>query len=56
MGGSCPALIIKLGWKGNAVANTPAYYHMATIRAVKSFEVQGQYSQHLFFFVTYECT
>jgi hypothetical protein len=32
---------IRLGWKRMAVANALAYYHMATIVAVKSFIVQA---------------
>ncbi len=32
---------IRLGWKGKAEGNTPAYYHTATIVAVESFIEQA---------------
>jgi hypothetical protein len=37
------------------VDNTLAYYDTATITDVKHFIVQGWYSQHFIFFVTYKC-
>jgi hypothetical protein len=39
-----------------AMANTLAYYDVATILAVKNFIVLVPYSQHFIFFVAYELT
>ena len=45
---------IRLVRKRMEVANTIAYNDTATITAIKSFIVQGPYSQHFIFIKTYE--
>ncbi len=45
---------IKRGWNQITLANTLGYYDTATIVAAKTITMQGLYSQHFIFTVTYE--
>jgi hypothetical protein len=46
---------IKLGWKRIEVANTLAYYHTATTKAVKKIYCTGDNDIKLFMAVIHEC-